>query len=73
MCCSTKVTRSVIRVLGHLDAHRLRRLAFPFDDAAEATSLEIYHVDHGQYETASPIRALIPFDGGRSVVEMVRL
>jgi hypothetical protein len=47
---------------------RLRRLAFPFDGAAEATSLEIYHVDHGQYETASPIRALIPFDGGRSVL-----
>jgi len=47
---------------------RLRRIAFPFTGAAEASSLEIYHVDHGQYETASPIRALIPFDGGRSVL-----
>lgn len=47
---------------------RLRRLAFPFDGAAQGTSVEIYHVDHGQYETASPIRALIPFDGGRSVL-----
>jgi hypothetical protein len=47
---------------------RLRRLAFPFDGAAQSTSVEIYHVDHGQYETASPIRALIPFDGGRSVL-----
>ncbi|MGI3786801.1 MAG: hypothetical protein ACRYG2_39155 [Janthinobacterium lividum] len=47
---------------------RLRRIAFPFDGATQASSLEIYHVDHGQYETASPIRALIPFDGGRSVL-----
>jgi hypothetical protein len=47
---------------------RLRRLAFPFDGTAQATSVEIYHVDHGRYETASPIRALIPFDGGRSVL-----
>lgn len=47
---------------------RLRRIPFPFGDDATATSLEIYHVDHGRYETASPIRALIPFDGGRSVL-----
>ncbi|MGI3781307.1 MAG: hypothetical protein ACRYG2_11090, partial [Janthinobacterium lividum] len=47
---------------------RLRRIAFPFDGAVQASSVEIYHVDHGQYETASPIRALIPFDGGRSVL-----
>jgi hypothetical protein len=47
---------------------RLRRVAFPFDGTAQGTSVEIYHVDHGQYETASPIRALIPFDGGRSVL-----
>lgn len=47
---------------------RLRRIPFPFGAAAEGTSLEIYHVDHGRYETASPIRALIPFDGGRSIL-----
>jgi hypothetical protein len=47
---------------------RLRRIPFPFGDDATATSLEIFHVDHGKYETASPIRALIPFDGGRSVL-----
>jgi len=47
---------------------RLRRIAFPFDGAQEASSVEIYHVDHGQYETASPIRALISFDEGRSVL-----
>ena len=47
---------------------RLRRIPFPFGGAAQATSVEIYHVDHGQYETASPIRSLISFDGGRSVL-----
>jgi hypothetical protein len=47
---------------------RLRRVPYPFDGTAQATSVEIYHVDHGQYETASPIRALVPFDGGRSVL-----
>ena len=47
---------------------RLRRIELPFDGTVTATSVEIYHVDHGQYETASPIRALIPFDGGRSVL-----
>ncbi len=47
---------------------RLRRVPFPFDGTVEGTSVEIYHVDHGQYETASPIRRLIPFDGGRSVL-----
>jgi hypothetical protein len=75
------LTRSTITDMAWVDGHllvagtsneeftsRLRRIAFPFDGAAQATSLEIYHVDHGQYETASPIRALIPFDGGRSVL-----
>jgi hypothetical protein len=47
---------------------RLRRVPFPFGGEVQAASLEIYHVDHGRYETASPIRALIPFDGGRSVL-----
>lgn len=47
---------------------RLRRIPFPFGPEVAGTSLEIYHVDHGKYETASPIRALIPFDGGRSIL-----
>lgn len=47
---------------------RLRRIPFPFGPEVQGTSLEIYHVDHGKYETASPIRALIPFDGGRSIL-----
>lgn len=47
---------------------RLRRIPFPFTGIVEGTSLEIYHVDHGRYETASPIRKLVPFDGGRSIL-----
>lgn len=47
---------------------RLRRVRYPFDGSATGTSVEIYHVDHGAYETRSPIRALTPFDGGRSVL-----
>ncbi|MGD8166048.1 hypothetical protein ACEXOS_002400 [Herbiconiux sp. P16] len=47
---------------------RLRRIAYPFDGSATETSVEIFHVDHGKYETQSPIRALTAFDGGRSIL-----
>jgi hypothetical protein len=47
---------------------RLRRVPYPFDGSAQGTSVEIYHVDHGKYETQAPIRSLIPFDGGASVL-----
>jgi hypothetical protein len=33
-----------------------RRIPFPFTDKQEQSSLEIYHVAHGKYETNSPIR-----------------
>jgi hypothetical protein len=50
----------------------LRRIPFPFgngDDAGiQANSLEIFHVSHGKYETASPIRTFIPFDGSASIL-----
>src|SRR5262249_18279977 len=39
----------------------LRRIPFPFTGAAESSSLEIYHVSHAKYETASPIRAFHPY------------
>jgi hypothetical protein len=41
----------------------LRRIPFPFGDPADSASLEIFHVSHGKYETASPIRAFVPFGG----------
>ncbi len=47
---------------------RLRQVPYPFDGSAQGTSAEIYHVDHGRYETQTPIRSLIPFDGGASVL-----
>ncbi|HEY1532183.1 MAG TPA: hypothetical protein VGF80_15300 [Galbitalea sp.] len=47
---------------------RLRQVPYPFDGSATETSVEIFHVDHGKYETQSPIRALTSFDGGSSVL-----
>jgi hypothetical protein len=47
---------------------RLRRVPYPFTDSATDTSVEIFHVDHGKYETQSPIRALTSFAGGTSVL-----
>jgi len=47
---------------------RLRRVPYPFDGSAPGTSVEVFHVDHGRYETEAPIRSLIPFDGGTGVL-----
>jgi hypothetical protein len=47
---------------------RLRQVPYPFDGSATETSVEIFHVDHGKYETQSPIRALTSFDGGSSIL-----
>ena len=47
---------------------KLRRIPFPFAGDAAGSSLEIYHVSHGQWETAAPIRAFVPYDGGASIL-----
>lgn len=47
---------------------KLRRISFPFRAEAAGSSLEIYHVSHGQWETAAPIRAFVPYDGGASIL-----
>jgi hypothetical protein len=47
---------------------RLRVLRYPFDGSADATSVEIFHVDHGRYETESPVRALTSFGGGSGIL-----
>ncbi len=39
----------------------LRRIPFPFTGPAQSSSLEIYHVSHAKYETASPIRTFLPY------------
>jgi hypothetical protein len=48
---------------------KLRRIPFPFDDSGVvAHNLEIFHVSHGKWETAAPIRTFVAYDGGRSVL-----
>ena len=46
----------------------LRRIPFPFNGEAAANSLEIFHVSHGQYETAAPIRAFVPYQENSSIL-----
>jgi hypothetical protein len=47
---------------------RLRRIPFPFTSDGTASSLEIFHVSHGKWETAAPIRAFVPYAGGTSIL-----
>src|ERR1022692_110736 len=47
---------------------KLRRIPFPFSDEATDNNLEIFHVSHGKWETAAPIRAFVPYDGGASIL-----
>ena len=47
---------------------KLRRIPFPFGEEANENSLEIFHVSHGKWETAAPIRTFVPYEGGRSIV-----
>jgi hypothetical protein len=47
---------------------RLRRIPFPFADRATGSSLEIFHVSHGKWETEAPIRAFVPYEGGASIL-----
>lgn len=46
----------------------LRRIPFPFDGVTQTNPVEIYHVSHGRYETASPIRTFVPFGGNTSLL-----
>jgi hypothetical protein len=47
---------------------KLRQIPFPFGAGGTGTSLEIFHVSHGKWETAAPIRTFVPFDGGASIL-----
>lgn len=46
----------------------LRRIPFPFNGDSLLNSLEIFHVAHGKYETASPIRTFVPYGGDTNVL-----
>ena len=43
----------------------LRRIPFPFTGEVSDNNLEIFHVSHGKWETAAPIRTFVPYDGGQ--------
>ena len=49
-------------------ASTLRRIPFPFDGRSAASGLEIFHVSHGAWETAAPIRTFVPYQGGASIL-----
>src|SRR5262249_8108411 len=47
----------------------LRTIPVPFKTASEGATLQIWHSSHGKYETASPVRAFVPYTiGGQPVV-----
>ncbi len=43
-------------------ASTLRIVPFPFAGEGDVASVEVYHGAHGAYETASPIRAMLPYE-----------
>ncbi len=42
-------------------ASGFRQISFPFQGKEALTTLEIYHVSHGQYETNAPIRTFVSY------------
>jgi hypothetical protein len=42
-------------------ASALRVLPFPFEKSTKGTSIEIWHTDHGRFETQAPIRTFVPY------------
>ena len=46
----------------------LRRIPFPFSGNMDDNSLEIFHVSHGKWETAAPIKTFVPYEDGRSIL-----
>jgi len=43
-------------------ASKLRTIAYPFASVEPGTSVEIYHGNHGQLETRSPVYAFVPYN-----------
>jgi hypothetical protein len=43
-------------------ASKLRSIPFPFKDANEGTSVEVYHGSHGRFETNAPVRTFVPYE-----------
>ncbi|MDX8355227.1 hypothetical protein [Cognatiyoonia sp. IB215182] len=51
-------------------ASTLNQIPYPFGEAAQSTSVEIYHAVHDQMETRAPIRAMeiVDLDGVQTVI-----
>lgn len=45
-------------------ASNLQTIQFPFAATGKSASVEIYHGNHGRWETRSPVRAFIPYEIG---------
>ncbi len=43
-------------------ASKLRVIPFPFREADNGTSVEIFHGSHGRFETNAPVRTFVPFE-----------
>ncbi len=43
-------------------ASTLRAVPFPFGDADNGTSVEIFHGAHGRWETHAPVRTFVPYE-----------
>ena len=43
-------------------ASNLRVLDFPFNGVSDGTSVEIFHGNHGRWETRSPVRTFLPYE-----------
>ena len=43
-------------------ASKLRSIPFPFEDADQGASVEIFHGAHGRWETRSPVRTFVPYE-----------
>ncbi len=43
-------------------ASKLRSIPYPFQEASDGTSIEIFHGSHGRLETRSPIRTFTAYD-----------
>ena len=46
-------------------ASAMWRVPYPFKSVKKATTLEIYHGAHGEYETHAPIRTFLPYRFGK--------
>ena len=42
-------------------ASKLRTVSYPFNTVDNGTSVEIYHGNHGQFETRSPVYTFVPY------------